>query len=177
MIDFKTYYNSKFRDDINCFFSTIPDASKFHEDTQNKQTFSIQYERLTPIFEHLNFLDNDGKEYFAIALYLTVLTDMVCFTHYKSNYNKFRNLTRYPKFIGNCPGSCNFHNHPSDIFFAMNKGRAATEQHLMFYDKFLAALEIMKEETINFFNKHLAEINGEAFWEKCQKELPFKKEY
>ena len=111
------------------------------------------------------------------TLFLTVLTDMVCFTHYKSNYSEFRKLTRYPKFIGNCPGSCNFHYHPSDIFFAMNKGRVAKEQHLMFYDKFLAAFEIMKEETINFFNKHLAEINGEAFWEKCQKELPFKKEY
>jgi hypothetical protein len=58
----------------------------------------------------------------------------------------------------------------------MNEGRLATEQHLMFYDKFLVAIEIMKEETINFFNKHLAEINGETFWEKCQKELPFKKE-
>ncbi|MGI6410687.1 MAG: hypothetical protein ACOX0V_05540 [Bacteroidales bacterium] len=45
MTDFKTYYNSRFRDDINRFFSTIPDASRFHEDTENKQTFSIQYER------------------------------------------------------------------------------------------------------------------------------------
>ena len=41
MTDFKSYYHTKFRNDINRFFSTIPDASKFHEDTQNKQTFSI----------------------------------------------------------------------------------------------------------------------------------------
>ncbi|MCZ2129795.1 MAG: hypothetical protein LC109_05945 [Bacteroidia bacterium] len=58
MTDFKTYYNSRFREDINRFFSTIPDASRFHEDTENKQTFSIQYERLTPAFDHFNFLDN-----------------------------------------------------------------------------------------------------------------------
>lgn len=80
MANFKTYYYIKFRKDINRFFSTIPDSSKFHEDTQNKQTFSIQYERLTPAFGHLNFLDNDEKEYFAVALYLTVLTDMVRYT-------------------------------------------------------------------------------------------------
>jgi hypothetical protein len=174
MTDFKTYYNSKFRDDINRFFSTIPDASRFHEDTENKQTFSIQYERLTPAFDHLNFLDKDGKELFAVALFLTVLTDMVCFSHFKTHYSKFRNLTRYPKFIGNCPGGCNYHYHPSDIFFAMNKGRSATEQHLVFYDKFLGAIETMKEETINFFKEHLPEVNGDAFWEKCQKEFPYR---
>jgi hypothetical protein len=127
MKDFKTYYNSNFRDDINRFFSTIPDESKFHEDIQNKQTFSIQYERLTPVFDHLDFLDKDRKEYFAVALFLTVLTYMVCFTYFKPNYNKFRNLTRYPKFIGNCPGGCRYHYHPSDIFFALNKGRSASD--------------------------------------------------
>ena len=174
MTDFKTYYNSRFREDINRFFSTIPDASRFHEDTENKQTFSIQYERLTPAFDHLNFLDKDGKELFAVALFLTVLTDMVCFSHFKTHYSKFRNLTRYPKFIGNCPSGCNYHYHPSDIFFAMNKGRSATEQHLVFYDKFLGAIETMKEETINFFKEHLPEVNGDTFWEKCEKEFPYR---
>jgi len=119
-------------------------------------------------------LDKDGKEYFAVALFLTVLTDMVCFTHFKTHYNKFRNLTRYPKFIGNCPGGCNYHYHPSDIFFAMNKGRSATEQHLVFYDKFLGAIETMKEETINFFKEYLPEVNGDDFWGKCQKEFPYR---
>ena len=60
MTDFQIYYNSKFRDDINRFFSSIPDASKFHEDTENKQFFSIQYERLTPSFDHLDFLRRPG---------------------------------------------------------------------------------------------------------------------
>jgi hypothetical protein len=75
---------------------------------------------------------------------------MICFTHFKTDYIKFRNLTRYPKFIGNCPGVCNYHYHPNDMFFAMNKGCAANEQYLVFYDKFIGAAETMKEETINF---------------------------
>ncbi|MBK7909113.1 hypothetical protein [Candidatus Pollutiaquabacter sp.] len=56
----------------------------------------------------------------------------------------------------------------------MNKGRSATEQHLVFYDKFLGAIETMKEETINFFKENLPEVNGDAFWEKCQKEFPYR---
>jgi hypothetical protein len=176
MTDFKTYYNSKFRDDINMFFSTIPDESRFHEDTQNKLTFSIQYERLTPAFDHLDFLDKEGKEYFGVALFFTVLTDMVCFSHFKPYYSIFKNMTRYPKFIGNCPGGCNFHYHPSDIFFAMNKGRSSTEPHLVFYDKFIETIETMSNETISFFREHLTEIEGETFWLKCKKEFPYKTE-
>jgi hypothetical protein len=176
MTDFKTYYNSKFRDDINMFFSTIPDESRFHEDTQNKLTFSLQYERLTPAFDHLDFLDKEGKEYFGVALFFTVLTDMVCFSHFKPYYSIFKNMTRYPKFIGNCPGGCNFHYHPSDIFFAMNKGRSSTEPHLVFYDKFIEAIETMSNETISFFREHLTEIEGETFWLKCKKEFPYKTE-
>jgi hypothetical protein len=32
----------------------------------------------------------------------------------------------------------------------------------------------MKEETINFFKEHLPEVNGDTFWEKCQKEFPYR---
>ena len=174
MTDFKTYYNSKFRDDINMFFLTIPDESRFHEDTQNKLTFSIQYERLTPTFDHLNFLNKEGKEYFGVALFFTVLTDMVCFSHFKAYYGMFKNMTRYPKFIGNCPVGCNFHYHPGDIFFAMNKARSATEPHLVFYDKFAEAIDTMSIETISFFTEHLPEIIGETFWSKCKNEFPYK---
>ena len=173
MSDFKIYFNFKFQEDLNRFFSTIPDESKFHEDINNKETFSIQFERLTPAFNHLSFLDKKEKEMFAIALFLTVLTDMVCFTYYKTYYSEFRCLTRYPKFIGNCPSGCNYHFHPRDIFFAMNKRGLAKDQQLFFIDTFLEARDIMREETVNFFNHYLTEVSGEAFWDKCQKEFPY----
>jgi hypothetical protein len=56
----------------------------------------------------------------------------------------------------------------------MNKGRTASEQHLVFYDKFLEAIETMKAETIIFFKEHIAEVDGEIFWEKCQREFPYR---
>lgn len=173
MSDFKTYYHYKFKEDINKFFFSIPDESKFHEDIVNKKVFSIQYERLTPEKNHLKFLEEEEKEYFAVALFFTILTDMVCFTYYKQYYNKFNALTEYPKLIGNCLGWCRFHLHPKEIFVGMNQGRSATDNQLVFYDKFLEAMETMNEETIGFFKKYLNEIKGESFWEKCRKEFPY----
>ena len=174
MTDFKTYYNSKFRQDINQFFSTIPDYSRFHEDRGKKQIFSIQYERLNPSKKHLDFLDKDGREYFGVALFFSVLTDMVCYTYYKDNYEKFQSLTRYPKLIGNCLSWCHYHLHPREIFYAMNQERNVTEPHLLFIEKFFDAIETMKKETIDFFKEHLYEIDGETFWNRCKNEFPNK---
>lgn len=173
MTDFKTYYKSKFRDDLIVFFSTIPDESKFHEDPQNKLIYSIQYERLTPAFDHLNFLDKEGKEYFGTALFFSVLIDMVCFTHFKIHYKKFRNLKGSPKFIGNCPFGCNVHYHPSEIFFAMNKACSNNKPQLDFCEKFSDAINTMHKETIGFFIEYLPEIEAGTFWSKCKIEFPF----
>jgi hypothetical protein len=82
MTNFEIYYNYQFRQDINKFFSTIPDNSRFHEDKHQKQVFSIQHERLTPQKNHLDFLDKGTKELFGVVLFFTILTDMVCYTHY-----------------------------------------------------------------------------------------------
>jgi hypothetical protein len=174
MTDFKTYYRSKFRQDINLFFSTIPDNSRFHEDKDKKQIFSIQHERLTPSNNHLDFLDKEGKEYFGVALFFTVLTDMVCYTYYNVYYERFQSLTRYPKLIGNCLSWCHYHLHPRDIFYAMNHERKPFEPELLFIYKFSDAIDTMKEETIKFFIEYLPEVNGDTFWEKCQKEFPYR---
>lgn len=174
MTNFQTYYNLKFQEDINLFFSTIPEKSKFHEDILNKQIFSIQHERLTPNKNNLDFLDKENKEYFAVALFFKVLTDMVCYTHYKNDYDKFKNLTRYPKLIGNCLSWCHYHLHPKEIFNAMNQGKNVTEEYLLFSDKFWEAIEPMQEETINFILQYLPEINETEFWTKCKIEFPYR---
>jgi hypothetical protein len=173
MKDFEIYYNSQFRQDIIKFFSTIPDESRYHEDKDQRKILSIQYERLTPQNNHLEFLDKETKELFGVALFFTVLTDMVCFTHYKVYYNKFQSLTLYPKLIGNCLVWCHYHLHPRDIFYAMNHGRNATEPQLVFNEKFSDSLEIMERKIIDFFNQHLSEISGIEFWNRCKVEFPF----
>ena len=146
-----------------------------YEDQQNKQLYSIQHERLTPNKNHLQFLDNENKEYFAVALFFTILTDTVCYTYYRTDYYKFQKLTRYPKLIGNCLSWCRYHLHPRDIFYAMNQGRNVNEKHLLFIDKFLEAIEPMQAETTSFIKQYLPEINETEFWNKCKAEFPFTK--
>jgi len=146
MTNFNTYYNSRFRQDINTFFSTIPDESRFHEDRENKKVFSVQYERLTPLHHHLDFLSTEGREYFGVALFFTVLVDEVCYTYFKDDYNQFQALTNYPKLIGNCRLCCFYHLHPQDVFAAIKRGRK-----LDFKEKFLESIETMELETISFF--------------------------
>ncbi len=177
MTNFETYYTTKFRQDITLFFLTIPDQSRFHEDNQTKQTFSIQYERLTRYFGHLDQLKKTDREYFGVALFFTVLTDMVCYFNFRENYNNFRRLTLYPKFNGNCPGGCHYHNHPSDIFVAMNFSRSKPldillPERLDFYEKFNEAIPTIEKETKDFLIDYLKEIDEQLFWEKCKEEFP-----
>ncbi len=119
-------------------------------------------------------MDKTDKELFAVALFFTVLIDMVCFTYYKDSYTKFQRLTLYPKLIGNCLSWCRYHLHPRDIFFAMNQGRVATEPNLLFIEKFTEATGVMEKETNDFFRQHLNEINGQEFWNRCKAEFPYK---
>jgi hypothetical protein len=179
MTNFAIYYRTKFRHDIDQFLSAIPDKSRFHEDNQNKHSFSIQYERLSKDFDHLDFLSKSDKENFGVALFFTVLIDMVCYTHYNQHYHEFNELTRYPKFIGNCPSGCNYHYHPSDIFSAMNFSRTKqidnlSTERLEFYEKFNEAIPIIEKEMRDFLKGHLSDIDGQDFWERCKSEFPYR---
>lgn len=173
---FQIYYKEKFRGDLIQFFNTIPDQSKYHE-SSDKSIFSIQYERLTRDFDHFSFInDKEDLVNFGISLFVTVLVDEVCFCHYKTFYYEFAALTRYPKFIGNCPGGCHYHLHPTDIFSAMNSSR---KKHggfdiLNFKNHFIAAIPVMHEEVTTFFKIHMSLIDPNEFWSKCYNELPYK---
>ncbi len=176
MNNFETYYKTKFREDLHRFFSTIPDESRFHL-KQVHDGYTVQFNRLTRDCEHLDFLTQDNKVNFGIALFYTVLTDMVCYSQFRDQYEKFRGLTLYPKFIGNCLSSCHYHHDPMVIFRAMNFSskrviNPRSSDWLNFREKFNEAIPTMKEETLDFFDKYLTEIDGNEFWKRCRLEFP-----
>ena len=176
MTDFATYYNHKFRQDILRFFSIIPDRSK--HTFGDKTIFTIQYQALTKDFNYLDFLDIYEKAFFGTALYFTVLVDQVCYSHFQTHYNKFRSLTLYPKFVGNSPSTDQTNFNPSDIFAAFNYSRDELKKQstprIEFWEVFNSSVKHMEQETLDFFKKHLSEIDGKEFWDKCKNEFPYR---
>jgi len=112
---------------------------------------------------------------FGVALFFTILVDEVCYIPYRDNYETFRQLTRYPKFSGNCLTMCRYHLLPAYIFVAMNLGQSGSSpNYLVFYYTFFKAIPIMEEETKVFFQKYLPTISGQEFWNKRVSEFPFR---
>lgn len=174
MNNFATYYNNQFRQDIQQFFSKIPNRSKHSFD--DNSIFTVQYQALTKDFDYLNFLDENQKAYFGTALFFTVLIDQVCYTHFRQYYNRFHELTRYPKFVGNSPSTDRTNFPLRDIFGAFNysrdKERTFNTPNIEFWHAYSEAKSAMEKEIKDFCINHLIEIDGQQFWNKCLVELP-----
>jgi len=173
--NFDKYYNGQFRQDIQTFFSKVPEISKHTFD--DRQVFTVQYQTLTKDFDYLDFLDISQKAYFGTALFFTVLVDQVCYTHFGQQYAKFYKLTRYPKFVGNSPSTDRTNFPPRDIFGAFNysrdKDKMFNTPNVEFWEAFNEAKPVIERETKDFFKNHLMEIDGQQFWDKCLTELPY----
>ena len=180
MNSFATYYNERFRSDLETFISSIPEESKHHHNRQDKETFTIQYERLSKDFIHLNFLtDHECKINFGISLFFTELVDEVCYSDFKEHYERFRQLTLYPNFIRNCLSVCHYYFHPKETFSALNYSRKepfdiSSLDQINSFQAFPEAIPVMEREAKEFFAKYLPEISGELFWQKCVEEFPFR---
>jgi hypothetical protein len=118
-MNYKTYYLHRFREDLTRFFSDIPDGVKHH--MLFCDDFTIQPFCIANGSPYLSFLSKTHKEYFGVALFFTILVDMVCYCHYHKFYERFRAKTLYPKLIGNCLSACRVHQHPKNIFTWMNQ--------------------------------------------------------
>ena len=172
-MSFAKYYREQFRRDLQGFMMSIPSDSRNHD--YDKNVFTIQFDRLTMSKPHILEVREESRAHFAVALFWTVLADQVCYTHFRSAYERFRRLTVYPKFIGDCPGGCRHNLHPSQIFTAMSRGRSdassqrATEESVQILRE---SVEVMKAEIVDFCSQHLREVPSLDFWRRCVTELP-----
>jgi hypothetical protein len=171
MNEFQKYYVSQFKNDLNKFFSLIPNESKFHDDIEKKETYSIQIDKLKPQSGYLDFLSTNDKEYFILSLYFIILFDMVCYSTFKSDYEKFRQNTKYPKFIGNCLSQCHFHLHPKNLLSTAFGNEYNTES---LKNIFKGSENFMKDQIFNLFDSQNITIDKNLFWIKCKNESPLK---
>lgn len=179
------YYNRQFRYDLTCFFDAIPENSKHH--MFFSESFTIQYSNLARNSSYMRQIPVEKIAFFSYSLFITVLADQVCYSHFKEYYEPFRVLTQYPKFIGDCPGGCRYNLHSSGIFDAVNNERSylywrhhrtrnrnyiEVEKIDFDDDGFKMTAELMKKEVFDFFPKYIPALDVEAFWTCCLREMP-----
>ena len=116
----------------------------------------------------------ERRRCFATALYFTVLIDQVMFTHFQADYDTFRRLTAYPKFRGDCPGSCGYHIHPENVFAALAQPAGSRKDDWLPEHEVIIreAVPTMKGEVLTFFREHMSNRDGVEVWAECAAEPP-----
>jgi hypothetical protein len=143
----RDYYYNQFRNDLSIF---MPDAR-------------------VPYFGHswgsdcrnLDKIPIESRPAFLICLYFTVLVDQAMYTHYRSDYERFAQLTQYPKF---CHGLGQFQKNPRELLLVpVQKGmvdKSAIEKELS------AGMELFIDEVVDFFKNYMKYINPAEFFDK-----------
>jgi hypothetical protein len=164
------YYNGPFRDDLTRVIAALPSRHDHrpHEIAVQPRTLS----RLNPIVQSW---DVSGRMLFASSLFLTVLADQVCYTHFRSSYSRFRELTAYPKWRGDCPGGCRTNIEPVAIFVAIGsrEGPLGSLTDVPFVAIPNDLFATMQREVLEFVRPHLREVDPQEFWQKCDDEVRF----
>jgi hypothetical protein len=143
----KDYYHKQFRDDLALF---MPDA------------------RL-PYFGHswaydcgnLDKIPNESRPEFLICLYFTVLVDQAVYTHYRSDYDRFAQLTQYPKF---CHGLGQFQKNPRELLLVpVQKGMVNKDK---IENELSDGMGLFIDEVVDFFRNHMTHIDPADFFDK-----------
>ena len=128
----RDYYHNKFEDHLATF---MPDVR-------------------VPYFGHnwaydcgnLNKVPIESRPEFLLCLYFTVLVDQAMYTHYRSDYERFAQLTQYPKF---CHGLGQFQKNPRELLLVpVQKGMVDKEQN---GKELSAGMELFIDEVVDFF--------------------------
>jgi hypothetical protein len=165
-VTFKEYYGEPFRSDLRAVVAVcLPDHSDGDE-------IRIQPRTLSTANEVIRAWAPDRLNVFAAALFFTILVDQVAYTHFRHVYSRFRALTRYPKFCGDCPGGCNYHLNARSIFNALRSNAGPATGWSGRFTLLEESVEVMHAEVLDFFSHHLTSVSGEEFWRECLAEVP-----
>lgn len=96
---------------------------------------------------------------FLVCLYFTVLVDQAMHAHYRSHYDRFEDLTRYPKF---CHGLCQFQHNPYWILVFPIKRSQVSRDELYFL--LGPGMELFVDEVISFFEGYMPQISAAEFF-------------
>jgi hypothetical protein len=144
-MEMRGYYCSRFRDDLAAFMG---DARVPYFGHAWHHNCISQIARVPP--EH--------RAPFLICLYFTVLVDQGMHTHYRSQYQRFEALTRYPKF---CHGLSQSHHNPRAILATpVDQGAVGAEDVL---EALPDGMTVFVDQVIDFFHDHMRDVDPAAF--------------
>ncbi|MCE9619191.1 MAG: hypothetical protein K8R92_04710 [Planctomycetes bacterium] len=168
-MQFSEYYNHEFRADLAKAYAALPPMHEHSKGVAMIQPRMIGHDN--PI---VHAWPEERRLLFAASLFLTTLADQVCFTHFRDQYAAFSELTRYPKWCGDCPGACRYHIHPGAIFQIIatgnSRGKGIAKEHFALLPNDI--LSTMKQEVCDFVTKYLPGTDPVEFWNHCDAEIP-----
>ena len=140
------YYHNNFRTDLEAFFAGSRALYFGHAWSQN-------------CGQQISKVPANNRPAFLICLYFTVLVDQAMHAHFRQHYREFADLTKYPKF---CHGLGQFHHNPRDILSApVDQGIVVTQD---VKDLLPAGMTILVDEVVDFFKKHMPQIDPSNFF-------------
>ena len=168
-MQFLDYYRDSFRPDVHAVLSGLPSLHPHGSDELTIQPRTISL--ANPVVRRWG---PEQRWAFASALYLTVLSDQVCYTHFGAAYPRFRELTQYPKWRGDCPGACWHHIHPINVFRSIGTEVGQHRDILDLPYKTLpdGLINGMETEVTDFVSRYLDAVDADDFWARCDAELP-----
>ncbi len=141
------YYHKQFRADLALF---MPDSQLPY--FGHSWTYDC---------ENLDKIPMKSRSVFLICLYFTVLVDQAMYTHYRSDYDRFEQLTQYPKF---CHGLGQFQKNPRELLLApIQKGLVDKEK---MENELSDGMELFIDEVVDFFQSHMTHIDPADFFDK-----------
>lgn len=169
-IRFTDYFPETYHRHLRQFYDSLPEGILRHEDFRRQGIPCIQFPYLAGMVDPnaLDFISEAELPHFAVALQFEILFDMACYTYFKEVYADFQAVTKYPKFIGGCPGACHIRNYPRQVFDALRllcqKRGCAFDYRGVLHE----SMDPMRTEITTLISSHGLKLDPEAFWAKCR---------
>jgi hypothetical protein len=167
-MEFAEYYGEPFRHDLAAIMQALPPS---HEDFVGKVIQPRMVSRENQLFMELPARQ---RAQFAVALYFTLLTDQVVERRFRGHHARFQELTRYPRFHGDCPGGCEYRPGAERILDAVDQppGPRPERRFIRYLAELRSSLPVLEREIRDFCRDHMPEISADEFWAECLRSEP-----
>jgi hypothetical protein len=161
----KEYLKDQFLLDLRTMDFQQPNSTILNNPTSfriDNNTIYFGGENWRNINNDIRNIEEGNQEFFFLSLFMITVIDLTMFTYYKASYEKFRGLTRYPKFgwVGFGP---HYETPKKLLNIPENRGLIEKKAVLKYIDVYI---DLFFEECDAFFKNNTPEITTADFIRK-----------